>query len=90
MIKKIKTSSGFEMEIETDVMNDMRIIESVAGLARGTDPLAIVEISHKVLGEDRERLYDHLAEEDGRVPIDKASEEITEIMKLCGEQGKNS
>ena len=40
--------------------------------------------------KNKERLYKHVAEKNGRVPIDKVNSEITEIFKAFGGAGKNS
>ncbi len=40
--------------------------------------------------EQRKRLYDHIREEDGKVPPQKMGEEIADIIRGYGEQGKNS
>ena len=42
-----------------------------------------------VLGDQKEKLYKNLEDEKGRVPIQKADDEITEIFTLV-KTGKNS
>jgi hypothetical protein len=37
----------------------------------------------------KKRLYDHVREESGRVPMDKCLIECTEIIQAAGEAGKN-
>lgn len=88
---KGKTKTGFEFEVEENVIDDMRIVEAVANIVNGTEPLAVVMIVNKILGEQqKERLYQYLEESDGRVSIEKVSNAITDIFEAFGSQGKNS
>ena len=85
-----KTSTGFEFEIDENVINDMRILDAVSEVANETNLLAISFLVDTILGENKERLYKHVAEKNGRVPIDKVNSEIAEIFKAFGGAGKNS
>lgn len=83
-----RTRSGFEYDLETEKLNDMRLIDLLA-----SDEDDITSVS-KILTlmfdkKDRERLYAHVSEDDGRVPIDKVSDEIADIFNEQGRQGKN-
>ncbi len=85
-----KTSSGFEFNVDRAVIDDMRIVDAVAEVADGSNPLAISFLVKTILGEEgKKALYEHLQEEEGRVPLTKVSNEITEIFKAFGEEGKN-
>lgn len=84
----MKTKSGFEFEIKEEKLNDMRVIELIASV--DSDIRAVPKLLTLMFGEDgKERLYQHVAEEDGRVPIEKVTDEITEIFTTV-ESGKNS
>ena len=86
---KGKTSSGFEFEIDEKKLDDMRLLDMIVDLSNG-DVIQLSPIIVKVLGkEQRERLYEHLEKKEGRVSIERASEEITEIFS-AGRPGKNS
>lgn len=85
---KVKTSSGFECEIDEKNMDDMRLLDLVAEVSRG-DTTKLSEIISKVLGDGKEKLYKHIEDECGRVPVEKASNEITEIFRKIN-TGKNS
>lgn len=80
-LKHIKTSSGFECDVDTGAVgNDMELLDAVVDLENG-NPLAISVIIGKVLDKDtKKRLYDHVRDKNGRVPIDVLDKEITEIM----------
>lgn len=87
---KGKTSSGFGFSVKEEAFDDMRVVDALAKIADGTDPLKLSFLTEHILGrEQREALYKHL-EEDGRVPIEKAGKEIMEIFAEYGNAGKNS
>lgn len=85
---KVKTSSGFECELDEKNLDDMRLLDLVAEVSNGhTEKLP--EIVNRVLGDQKEKLYKHIEDDHGRVPVKKASDEITEIFKKIN-TGKNS
>lgn len=87
-IKKGVTSSGFEFEIDDAVINDMELIDAIAD-SMDDNPLAFSKVCAKLLGsEQRKKLYDHVRE-NGRVPLEKISTEITDIFNSFGDNGKN-
>lgn len=85
---KVKTSSGFECEIDEKNLDDMRLIDLVAEVSNG-NTAKLPEITSKVLGDQKEKLYKHIEDEHGRVPVEKAIDEITEIFQRIN-TGKNS
>ncbi len=83
---KVKTTTGFECEINKDTMNDMEVLDLVVRIDEG-DALAYSPFLTKLLGKDNKaRLYDHVREEDGRVPIEKVAAEVGEILDQAGEK----
>lgn len=87
MIKGV-TKSGFEFEIDENVADNMELVDALADAA-GDDVLAISTIGKLLLGKEmRKRLYDHIREKDGRIPIKTAVDEIMEIMAATGDKGK--
>lgn len=87
-IKKGVTASGFEFEIDDAVINDMELIDAIAE-SMDDNPLAFSRVCAKLLGsEQRKKLYDHVRE-NGRVPLEKISTEITDIFNSFGDNGKN-
>lgn len=77
-IKHIKTSTGFEADIDDSCIDDMELFDAVAEL-QGGDAMAIPVIISKVGGAHKKALYDHCRLPDGRVPVQAVSTEIGEI-----------
>ena len=85
---KVKTSSGFEYEIDEENLNDMRLLDIIAEISNGDTTKLPLMIS-MIIGDQKEKLYKNLEDEKGRVPVQKASDEITEIFQKIN-TGKNS
>lgn len=84
-----KTSSGFEFELPENVINNMELVDALAE-SSDTDMLSVSRVVRLLLDKDqRQRLYDHVRAEDGRVPIDAVSEEVAEIFQAFSQPGKN-
>lgn len=84
-----KTESGFEFEIDETELNDMEFIELLAEAQ--SDALMFPKTIERLLGkEQKQKLYDHLRNDKGRVPVEAATEILVEIMTLAGEDTKNS
>lgn len=84
MIKTIKTASGFEAEVDDIVIDDLAFLDLICDLDEG-DTRAYRRLINKLLAEkDRERLYDHVSTEDGRIPLSAINTELTEIIKGIG------
>ena len=89
---KGKLSNGFKFEVDTEVFNDMELIEAIAA-SEGDDPLRIVEVLERILGKEQKKaLYESIRDENGRVRVDAVEEAINEIMTAVSEdaEGKNS
>ena len=85
---KGKTRSGFEFEVAEDIANDMELFEALCDWDAG-DAKAVVPVCRIVLGQQKKALYDHLRTGDGRVPVDKVSDEILEIFKALKDGPKS-
>lgn len=88
---KGETASGFKFEIEPADINDMEFLERL-GIAFDSDLTKVPGIMTEILGADqRARLYDHLRDGRGKVPIEKAMEAFQEILTIANEstEGKN-
>ncbi len=84
-----KTSTGFEFEIDEIKLDDMEFLDALSEVDE--NPLKFSKVMKIMLGEEqRERLYDHLRTDDGRVPIDAANAAIIEIMEYSQGETKNS
>ena len=83
------TRSGFAFEVSEDVANDMELLEDLVDLDEGK-LTALVPVFRRILGDQKEALYDHLRDpETGRVPMDAAQEEILDIFAAL-KDGKKS
>ena len=83
------TSSGFAFSISDEAANDMELFELFAEADQ--NPLVLPTLISKLLGsEQKKRLYDHLRNENGIVPVDKVGEELLEMLKGGGADGKKS
>lgn len=80
----ITTSTGFECEIDPIVMDDMEVVDLVIRI-ESNDTLAYSNFLTKIMGEENKKaLYEHIREEDGRVPISKISAEVAEVIEQIG------
>ena len=85
---KGKTSTGFEFDIEDERLDDMELADIMAEIDE--NPLLMSKLCKMLLGdEQKKRLYDHLRNEEGRVPIDATTNAIQEIFNSPGDL-KNS
>lgn len=82
-----KTSAGFDFALDEKVLDNMELLDAIAESEK--DPVAISRVCLLLLGKDtRARLYEHLRQEDGRVPVEAVSEAVIEIFAACGDKGK--
>ena len=85
---KGKTKSGFLYELDKERLNNYELLEAIEELEE--NPLVLSRVVNLLLGKEQtEKLKDHLRTENGIVPTEKMSEEITEIFQNQGET-KNS
>ena len=75
-----KTKSGFAFKLDDEAMNDMELLEDLKKLDGG-DVLAVPSILERMLGKQKEDLYNHVRTESGRVPIDALVGEINGIFE---------
>lgn len=88
-MKKGKTNSGFEFEIEESALDNMELIDALTDLDSG-DTTAISRVCKLLFGEkQRKKLYDHVRTEKGNVPVNAFTQEILEIFEKL-KDGKNS
>ena len=85
---KGKTKSGFSYELDKERLNNYELMEAIEELEE--NPLVLSRVVNLLLGKEQtKKLKDHLRTENGIVPTEKMSEEITEIFQNQGET-KNS
>lgn len=77
---KVETKSGFQWNVDKNVMDDAEILDLLVELDEG-EYGSFSKLVVKILGKDgKKALYDHLRTEDGRVPYDALDKEIQEII----------
>lgn len=85
---KGKTKSGFSYELDKERLNNYELLEAIGELEE--NPLVLSSVVNLLLGKEQtKKLKDHLRTDNGIVPTEKMSEEITEIFQNQGET-KNS
>ena len=85
---KGKTKSGFSYELDKERLNNYELLKAIEELEE--NPLVLSRVVNLLLGKEQtKKLKDHLRTENGIVPTEKMSEEITEIFQNQGET-KNS
>lgn len=77
-MKHIKTSTGFEADIDDSCIDDMELFDAVAELQAG-NVFSVPTVINKLCGEHKKDLYDHCRLESGRVPTQAVVSEITDI-----------
>ena len=85
----IKTSSGFSCDVDESAMNDMELLEDLAAIDGGDIGVLPSALSRIVGSENKRKLYDHVRV-NGRVPIERVSQEIGEIITQLGSKKKSS
>lgn len=77
----VKTSIGYEAEVDENALDDMQFLEALGELEDGKS-YALAKIAALLLGPvEKKKLYGMLKNENGRVPFKAASEQLTEIMQ---------
>ena len=91
---KIKTKSGFVIDVDKDRATDWRTCKSLRKIDSGDGSLILQGITDVVpflLGEDGEAaLMKHVENEKGLIPTQRIIEEIKEIIEKLGEDAKKS
>ncbi len=83
-----KLENGFEFEIDETSLDSMEFLDALSEMEE--NPLAFPKVCVLMLGKNqRKKLYDALRE-DGKVPVQKMSDAISEIFAICENELKNS
>lgn len=89
-IRKGETASGFKFKVNDEILDDMELVDALAAVDSGRAPLEISRVVEKVLGDDKQALYEHLRTKKGNVPVSEVANAIVEIFEALGDEGKNS
>lgn len=85
MLTHIITETGFEVDLDIGLMDDMELFDLIVELDEGNLG-KIPKLLKKVLNkEDIKRLYDHVRLEGGRVPATSVVLELGNIMNAFNE-----
>jgi hypothetical protein len=86
---KGKTQSGFKFELQQDALNNYELVENLAELE--DNPILITKVVVQLLGKEQaDNLKEHVRSESGIVPIEKMTNEITDIFQNGTNETKNS
>lgn len=83
----MKTSTGFEFELSEEVLDDWELLEQLAEIDAGNTG-AVVGAAKALLGDDYDRLKDHVRGKSGRVSAKAMAKEIEDIFNAT-KTGKN-
>lgn len=76
-----KTRSGFEFELDDEVLDDYELLEILHKLDSGEYGL-VTEMVGKLLGEEqKDLLKEHVRGEDGKVSAKRMMDEVAEIFQ---------
>lgn len=85
MLKHIITDTGFEVDLDIELLDDMELFDLIIEIDGG-EFKNIPKFLRKILSEkDIKRLYDHVRLEGGRVPASKVALEIGNIFATLNE-----
>nr|DAQ66096.1 MAG TPA: hypothetical protein [Caudoviricetes sp.] len=76
---KGKTKSGFNYHIDENILQDYELLEAIAETEK--NPIFITKVVRMLLGDDIDKLKEHVRDENGHVSIEKMNVEITEIFQ---------
>lgn len=85
----IKTESGFACQLPKAAMDDMELVDILAG-DYPNEAFRNSAIAQHLLGDQKKYLYDHLRQIHGKVPATAVNKELREIIQAFGNSGKNS
>lgn len=81
------TKSGFEFEIDTEAV-DMELLDMIGEMDE--NPVMLGKVLSRLLGkEQKARLYDHVRDEKGHVPVQAVADALAEMFSAF-KDGKNS
>ncbi len=73
------TKSGFNYHIDENILQDYELLEAITETEK--NPIFITKVVRMLLGDDTDKLKEHVRDENGHVSIEKMNVEITEIFE---------
>lgn len=84
-----KTEDGFTVELSEDTLDDAELLDALGDM-QDSDVFAMGKLAVRLLGkEGKKKLYDHLRNPEGRVPVGAVATALGELMNSFA-AGKNS
>ena len=83
-----KTKSGFEFEIDGEILDDYDFLELLCKIDEGETSLMIKMVDRLLGSEQKEKLKEHVKTDSGRVSAKKLLTEVMEIINTP-QEGKN-
>lgn len=88
-MKKGTTKTGFEFNLPDDILDNMELVDLLVDTR--DDPIMISKVLDTLFdNETKKRLYDHVRNKNGHVPVGAVTDEIKDIFNAFGEDGKKS
>ena len=79
-----KTKTGFQFNIEEDVLNDYELLEMFADVDE--NPLLVPKLVKSILGEEQKnKLIEHVKDENGKASVDRVATELENILNSSAE-----
>lgn len=84
------TTTGFEFEVDDDVLYDAEFLELYVKIKRGDDGGEMIfDLAENMLGkEQKKRLYDHVRGEGKRVNIEQFAYNVRDIIECLENEEK--
>lgn len=76
----IITSSGFECDIDEAALDDMELLDDLVSIDQGEVTKFPSAVRRILSAEEKNRLYDHLRNAEGRVPVESFGAELGDII----------
>lgn len=95
-MKKIKTKTGFEWEINDAAFDDMRLVDSLVKIERGSistteKMIALNQVATSLLGDNgKEALFVHVEKKTGKAGIKEVTGEIYDMLEQLNDKEKKS
>lgn len=90
MLKKIKTKSGFECEVDSEVMDDADILDLLVEADDGNE-LSMFKAFKLFIGKEQyKKAKDFIRDENGKAKASALYTLLLEIFTSIGDEGKNS
>ena len=88
-MERIRLSSGCELELDRNALDNMELLDALIDADEGDHKASVRLIRLLLSPAERKKLYDHLRNEQGRVPVQEIYAAVAEIFRALN-QGKNS